>query len=81
MTNIMRLGLTVLLLFALTACSSYYKVTDPASGNIYYTNAIEKERGGAVKLVDSNSGSTVTLQNSEVLEINKEEYKANTPKK
>jgi len=30
--------------------------------------------------MDANTGSMVTLQNSEGTEINKEEYNANTPK-
>ena len=69
------------LLLFLTACGGgYYKVTDPSTDKVYYTKDIEKEKGGAVKIIDANTGSMVTLQNSEVMEINKEEYNANTPK-
>jgi len=68
-------------LLFLSACSAtYYKVTDPSTDKVYYTSEIEMEKGGAVKLMDANTGSMVTLQNSEVMEINKEEYNANTPK-
>jgi len=57
-------------------CASYYKVTDPQSGKEFYTQEIENVRGGAVKLKDARSGSTITLQNSEVKEISSSEYKA-----
>lgn len=67
-------GLCVSLL--VVGCASYYKVTDPQSGNAYYTEEIDNVRGGAVKLKDARSGSIVTLQNSEVKEISSDEYKA-----
>lgn len=57
-------------------CASYYKVTDPQTGKEYYTQEIDNVRGGAVKLKDARSGSTVTIQNSEVKEISKDEYTA-----
>ena len=67
------------LVLTVDGCSSYYTITDPGSGKIYYSNEVEKE-DGAIEFKDANSGSTVTIQNSEVKEISKEEYKANTPK-
>ena len=80
----MRRFLTIVLAFFLVigilGCSSYYKVIDPATDKIYYTEKISKEKGGAIKLKDANTGAEVTLQNSEVSEINKEEFRANTPK-
>jgi len=57
-------------------CATYYKVTDPQSDKVYYTQEIDNVRGGAVKVKDARSGSTVTLQNSEVKKISEEEYKA-----
>ncbi len=59
----------------LCGCASYYKVTDPQSGRVYYTQEMEGVRGGAVKLKDPATGSVVTLQNSEVKEITSTEYK------
>ena len=56
-------------------CATYYKVTDPQSGNAYYTQEIESIKGGAVKVKDARTGSIVTLQNSEVKEISEKEYK------
>jgi hypothetical protein len=57
-------------------CASYYKVTDPQTGKEYYTQEIDNVKGGAVQLMDARTGSTVTIQNSEVKEISKDEYKA-----
>jgi hypothetical protein len=62
--------------FLVAGCATYYKVTDPQSAKEYYTQEVSSERGGAVKLKDARSGSTVTLQNSEVKEISEKEYKA-----
>lgn len=57
-------------------CASYYKVTDPQSGRVYYTEEVESDKSGMVKLKDARSGSSVTLQSSEVREISSDEYKA-----
>ena len=65
----------------LSGCASYYKVKDPATGTSYYTTDIDRSGSGSVTFTDDNTGSKVTLQNSEVTEINKEDYKANTKKK
>jgi hypothetical protein len=60
-----------------TGCSSYYRVTDPASGKTYYTTKVDNAgRAGAVKIKDAKTGSMVTLQSSEVKEISEEEYEA-----
>jgi hypothetical protein len=76
-THLIR-GLVVgALLITVTGCSSHYRVTDPASGKMYYTTKVEDAgRGGAVKIKDERTGSTVTLQSSEVREISAEEYEA-----
>lgn len=73
-----------ILALALAGCGSiyYYQITDPTTGNVYYSQKIEKQKqGGSVSFTDAKSGSMVTLQNSEIKEISKEEYKANIPKK
>jgi hypothetical protein len=65
------------LAMAAAGCTSYYRVTDPASGKNYYTTKVsEAGRAGAVKIKDEKTGSTVTLQSSEVKEISEDEYKA-----
>ena len=56
---------------------SHYKVTDPGSGKSYYTEYVCRNMGGGVTLTDARTGDKVTLQNSEVKEITKEEYMSN----
>jgi uncharacterized protein YceK len=65
----------------LSGCTSYYKVKDTQSGSVYYTTDIDRSNSGSIEFKDATSGSKVTLQSSEVSEINKEEFKANTKKK
>lgn len=65
------------LILVIVGCSSHYRVTDPSSGKTYYTTKIDNAgRAGAVKIKDEKTGSTVTLQSSEVKEISAEEYEA-----
>jgi uncharacterized protein YceK len=74
-----RIGLWVLCLIftPLAGCSTYLRVTDPASGKAYYTTDIDEAgKAGAVKFKDEKSGSVVTLQSSEVKEVSKDEYMA-----
>lgn len=62
---------------AVTGCTNYYRVTDPASGKTYYTTKLDNAgRAGAVKIKDERTGSVVTLQSSEVKEISADEYEA-----
>lgn len=80
--NRIKIAMALCILLLVAACGGgYYKVTDPATDKVYYTKEVKQEKSGAVKLIDASTGSMVTLQNSEVTEINKEEYNANTPKK
>ena len=73
--------LAFFILFGVFACGGgYYKVVDPATDKTYYTKKINTEKGGAIKIKDANTGSTVTLQNSEVTQVKKDEFKANTEK-
>ena len=65
------------LIAGVAGCSSHYRVTDPSSGKTYYTTKInDAGRAGAVKIKDDRTGSTVTLQSSEVKEISEDEYEA-----
>jgi uncharacterized protein YceK len=72
------------LTLSIAGCGSiyYYKITDPSTGNAYYSQKVEKQKqGGSVSFTDAKSGNMVTLQNSEIAEISKDEYKAILPKK
>jgi len=71
----------VLVLLVLAGCGGYLQVIDPASKNIYYTEEVDQMKGGAVKFIDAKTGSQVTLQNSEVKEVSKDEFKAALEKK
>ena len=61
----------------LAGCSSdpgtYYMVREPLSGSAYYTTEVEKA-GTAVQFRDARTGSAVTLQNSEVRPIYKDDF-------
>jgi len=79
-----RLGMYTIcgFMMVMAGCTTYYRVTDPASGKEYYTtNVKDKGRSGAVKITDDKTGSSVTLQSSEVREISEDEYTAATGKK
>lgn len=60
----------------LAGCSHYYRVNDPVGQKPYYTTKVDHTRTGAVTFKDKKSGSTVTLQSSEVKEISEEEFEA-----
>jgi hypothetical protein len=63
------------LCFLISGCSThYYKVSDPLTGKTYYTDDVEQKSGDGVELRDAATGGWVTIQNSEVTEINKYEF-------
>ena len=70
------LVVTVVVVLFVIGCapSMYYRVTDPSTGNVYYTEEIERGKGGAATFKDARSGSIVTIQNSEIKEINEKEF-------
>ena len=64
--------------FGLAACgSTYYLVKDPESGREYYTTKVDRSSHG-MTFKDGKTLSTVTLENSEVIEITRDQYRANT---
>ena len=56
-------------------CASYYKVTDASNGKAYYTEEV-KRNGSAVEFKDGKTGAVTTLQDSQVLEISKQQYES-----
>ncbi len=64
----------------LAGCASYYKVSDPSTGKTYYTEEV-KRNGSAVEFKDAQTGGVMTLQNSEVQEIDKQQYEQAVAKK
>lgn len=67
-------------LATVSACTTYYKVTDPSTQKTYYTTGIKKQKGGAVEFKDAATSARVTVQNSEVIEISRADFKAGTPR-
>jgi len=81
MRTIRLTGAALLALVLATAgCTTYYRVTDPASGRTYYTDDVKRNAQGTVQFTDAKSGADVTLPTSEVLEISSDDYKKNTAK-
>ena len=69
-------------LLLLSGCGGYWMVTDPSTKNVYYTEEVQQSKStGAVKFIDSKTGNSVNLQNSEVKEITKDEFKSAVGKK
>jgi hypothetical protein len=60
-TSVIRGLLVCGMILGVAGCTHYYRVTDPGSGKTYYTTDIHEDRGGAVKLRDERTMSTVTL--------------------
>ncbi len=72
----MKLALIGLLLFALPGCTQYYRVTEPKSGKVYYTNSWDAGRyswTGTARFKDMATGKEVTLQDTEIEKVTKEE--------
>lgn len=70
------LALLVLAGLVIFGCATYYQVKDPVSGRIYYTNNLDRQKGGAVEMEDATTREKVTVQNSEIREITKEEFES-----
>jgi hypothetical protein len=78
------IGVAAALCFALAGCSvphvmglgSYYQVSDPVSGKVYFTQQIEREDRGVVEFLDASSDSWVSLPAGEVKTITEAEYQA-----
>ena len=70
-----RVLLGVFCLFFLAGCGGYWQVVDPTSKTTYYTTEVKKTPAGTVQFTDAKTGKQVTLQNSEVLEVSKDQFK------
>lgn len=69
------LWICFLLLFVV-GCTTYYRITDQATGRIYYTTDYDRTDSGAVVFEDAKSRSKVTLQSSEVREVSRPDFQA-----
>jgi len=71
-----RISVALLAMLSLAACTTYYEVTDPTTNKVYYTTDIDTNKDGSVTLEAEGSGVKVTVQNSEIRELSKEDFKA-----
>jgi hypothetical protein len=78
-TKLMAVAVLTIALGTL-GCTTYYRITDPASGRAYYAEEFKRSADGTLQFKDAKSGAAVTLRSSEVLEITKEEFSKNTSK-
>src|SRR5690349_14709444 len=67
-------GLLVAAMACTAGCTTYYQVHDPTTGRDYYTTDYNQRGSGTATLTDARTGNQVTLQNSEVKKISKEEF-------
>ena len=72
-----RLFLALLAAFLLTACSSYYRVTDTNTNRVFYTKSISNKKSGAIQFKDVNSEESVTLMEHSVKKISKDDFNSN----
>ena len=73
--GLILVAVLIALSLGLTGCS-YYRVTDPGSREVYYTKHIGKKMGGAVTFKDAVTRRKVTLAQSEVMKIKRDQFKA-----
>lgn len=57
-------------------CASYYKVTNPQTQEVYYTDNIQRQQSGVIVFKDSKSKQEITLPASEIQQITKDQYEA-----
>ncbi|MFI5402517.1 MAG: hypothetical protein ACHQ1G_06235 [Planctomycetota bacterium] len=69
-----RTALVLAVLALCLGCSRRYRVTDPASGAVYYTRDVDKRDSGAAEFTDAKTKANVTLVSSVVVRITKEEF-------
>jgi propanediol dehydratase small subunit len=73
------LGICFLLLFA-AGCTTYYRISDQATGRTYYTTDYDLTDSGAVVFEDAKSLSKVTLQSSEVSKVSRTDFEVGRKK-
>lgn len=55
---------------------SYYEVTDPASGQVYFTDDIERRSRGVVEFINPKTDALVSIPGATVRKISKDEFRA-----
>jgi len=73
--TITQLGICFLVLFA-AGCTTYYRVSDQATGRVYYTTDYDRTDSGAVIFEDAKTGHKITLQSSDINEVSRTDFEA-----
>jgi hypothetical protein len=76
--KILGCAVSLIFLFTVMGCASYYKVVDPVSKNVYYTQSIDNKGSGVIQFKDQVSKNKVTLPQSEIMEITEDQFMAGT---
>jgi len=76
--RLLALGTIVALTISVFGCANYYKITDPQTGNVYYSQEIDEKDSGAISFKDAKTKNSVTIQSSEVIEVTGDEFEAAT---
>jgi len=76
--KILGFVVSMIFLFAVVGCASYYKIVDPVSKNVYYTQSIDKMGNGVIQFKDQASKNKVTLPQSEIMEVTEDQFMAGT---
>jgi hypothetical protein len=69
-----RIALALLVLALCIGCTRRYRVSDPRTGQVYYTRDVDKRDSGAAEFTDAKTNAKVTLQSSVIERIPKQEY-------
>ena len=64
------------MLFVACGGTNYYIVKDNSTGQTYYATEVKKLDSGAVQLKDAKTQTDVTLPNSSIKQVSKDEYNA-----
>ena len=76
----MRMITLVLAVALLAGCSNSYRITDPQTGRVYYSDKKPKRMStGAIIFEDLHRKTVVTLCSSEIVRVPDEEAGAGTP--
>ena len=76
-----RLLLLAVLALPLISCASYFEIHDPGSDRTYYSKGYTSRKSGMITFKDANTGIKITIANSEVKKISKDEFAKATAKK
>lgn len=71
----------IIMSLSIPGCAgNYYRISDPATGKVYYSQDIKRKNSGAIQFKDDISKTQVTLQQSEIMEITEDQYEAGVKK-